>query len=199
MNQENKICYFNTKIEKIRYLEKMYEEFAKKKGVWKLEEEILKFQKSDFNFKNVEKIVEWKDPVYKKFKKKSFKLNTEANVQKITKEAFSKIKEGEKCRENDIKEAIEILDTLDGVGVPVATAILMTYDQDRFTVMDWRVWNILFLCCRLDRPFPKTVTADDYPPYLKACQNLASELRISLRTLDRALWISSKNYSEMTL
>ena len=82
------------------------------------------------------------------------------------------------------------------MGISVASAILMAYNPEKFTPIDWRVWNALFLLCELDRPYPKNLKKDDYIEYLKACRKLARKLNIDLRTLDRALWTASKKYCD---
>ena len=86
------------------------------------------------------------------------------------------------------KSAIETLDRLHGVGVPMASAILTTIDPEKYTVIDVRALESLGLS-KWDG------TASFYVDYLQACRALAFKYKVSLRTLDRALWQWSKEKS----
>jgi len=176
-------------VEKIKYLEEKY-----KRKYMKNEEEILNLRnKKYFTLSELQKIMEWKNPFYGT--KKNSENNREEKVKKITSECFEKLKN----REDDastIKSVLNSLKKLEGVGISVASAILMAYNPEKFTPIDWRVWNALFLLCELDRPYPKNLKKDDYIEYLKACRKLARKLNIDLRTLDRALWTASKKYCD---
>jgi hypothetical protein len=80
------------------------------------------------------------------------------------------------------REAIEILDTLHGVGVPVASAIMTTINPVRYTIIDIYALRSLGVS---DAP---TDNVDYYVAYLQKCRELAQQFKISLRTLDHALW-----------
>lgn len=183
---------FKLSSEKIKYLEEKYKQRVVDEH-WKLEKEILNFsEKKDLGYEELKKIVKWKTPrISKRFNK--YWQGRDDEIREITRDAF-RIIMNKKDDQDAIKKAIDELDQLGWVGIGVATAILMSYDKEKFTVMDWRVWNILFLCCYLKEPYPKPPKSEHYCCYLKACRNLADKLRINLRTLDCALWISSKNY-----
>jgi len=176
-------------VEKLKYLEEKYKE-----KYMKNEEEISNLRnKKYFTLSELKKIMEWKNPFYRT--KKNSENNREEKVKKITSECFEKLKN----REDDastIKSVLNSLKKLEGVGISVASAILMVYNPEKFTPIDWRVWNALFLLCELDRPYPKNLKKDDYIEYLKACRKLARKLNIDLRTLDRALWTASKKYCD---
>jgi hypothetical protein len=77
--------------------------------------------------------------------------------------------------------AVEILDGLHGVGVPVASAILTTIHPTKYTVIDFRALESLGVS-KWDG------SVDYYLGYLRACSELAFKHKVSLRTLDRALW-----------
>lgn len=78
--------------------------------------------------------------------------------------------------------AIAALVRLDGVGVPVASAILTAINPERYTIIDFRV--LISLGSNKKPPY----SIDFYLAYLTRCRELARELNISLRTLDHALW-----------
>lgn len=190
---------FKLSSEKIKCLEKKYKQKARTTKHWEVEEKILNYSgKKELGYKEVKEIVKWKaSRISKRFNAYWQKQNDK--IQRITKEAFKIIKDKEDDQDA-IKKAIDKLCELKakgkgkGVGVPISTAILMSYNKEKFTVMDWRVWNILFLICHLKELYPKNIKSNHYYLYLKVCRDLANNLGVGLRTLDRALWISSKNY-----
>lgn len=79
------------------------------------------------------------------------------------------------------RAAIEALDRLHGVGIPMASAIMTAIYPDKFTVTDWRALEALGVT-----KWPDNV--DFYLAYLSACRDLARRYGVSLRALDRALW-----------
>jgi hypothetical protein len=80
------------------------------------------------------------------------------------------------------KEAIEELDGLAGIGVPVASAILTAIYPERYTIIDINALAGLGVSNELqDR-------ADYYVFYLQNCRDLAYKCRRSLRDIDHALW-----------
>jgi hypothetical protein len=80
------------------------------------------------------------------------------------------------------RSAIEILDRLHGVGVPVASAILTTVNPEKYTIIDIYALKSLGVT---DGPTNKV---DYYLAYLRKCRQLAQQFQIALRTLDHALW-----------
>jgi hypothetical protein len=87
------------------------------------------------------------------------------------------------------KWAIETLCELKGVGIPVASAILTMVYPDRYTIIDFRALKALGI-----QRGAGEETADFYLEYLQGCRSLARDYKISLRTLDRALWQWSKEH-----
>ena len=79
------------------------------------------------------------------------------------------------------RAAIAVLCGLDGVGVPVASAIMTAVKPEVFTVIDFRALESLGVTSY-------TMGADLYLAYLQACRKLSSQNQVSLRALDRALW-----------
>ena len=83
---------------------------------------------------------------------------------------------------------MDVLTKLDGVQVRMASAILLFVNSDRFTVLDWRAWDVLHENGYLPDELPDDPTVEDYLLYLGACWAIANEYDVSLRTLDMALW-----------
>ncbi len=79
-----------------------------------------------------------------------------------------------------------ILTLLHGVGVPMASALLMVWQPDQHTVIDVRAVKSLVNNSEIDDPAP-----DLYPPYMKyldKCKEISKRCGRSLRTVDRALY-----------
>jgi len=85
------------------------------------------------------------------------------------------------------RSAVAVLCGLNGVEVPVASAILTVINPERFTIIDFRALESLGITDR-----QAYYTIDFFIDYLRFCRGLASQCRVGLRTLDRALWQWSK-------
>jgi hypothetical protein len=84
------------------------------------------------------------------------------------------------------RASVAVLSGLNGVQIPVASAILAAVDPARFTIIDFRALEALSIVGQ------QYITIDFYLAYLVECRNIARENRVTLRTLDRALWQWSK-------
>ena len=82
---------------------------------------------------------------------------------------------------NTERAAVAVLLGLQGVHVPVASAVLTAIDPERYTVIDFRALEALG-SDSVDR------SVNFYLRYLDACRRIAKENRVKLRDLDRALW-----------
>lgn len=123
----------------------------------------------NYTRENLKVIVHWKSP-------RRIALiddNTDAEVAKALRFAT------DVCTSE--RSAVETLDRLHGVGVPVAFAILTTAHPTKYTIIDFRALESLGVS-RWDG------SVNYYLSYLQACRDLAFKHKISLRTLDRALW-----------
>lgn len=86
-----------------------------------------------------------------------------------------------------------VLRILDGVGNPMASAILTVWRPDQFTVLDFRAVGALRRLTALGllgspAPEGRSGTLPGYGAYLAAYQPIADRLGVSYRDLDRALW-----------
>jgi thermostable 8-oxoguanine DNA glycosylase len=109
-----------------------------------------------------------------------FPKNDDAVIQEHIERAVHK---------SNVRDKVEALTSLSGIGVPVASAVLLFINPDRFTVIDERAWNVLQETGYLPQELSDDPTVDEYLLYLGACWTLANEYDVSLRTLDRALWV----------
>ena len=84
------------------------------------------------------------------------------------------------------KTKIKSLMVLKGVSWPVASVILHFAFPNRYPIMDFRViWS-------LGWKQPKYYNFDFWQKYVNELRKLAKKYKVSLRTLDKALWYYSK-------
>lgn len=117
-------------------------------------------------------IGEWKSPRIRP----QIARNIEPGVRGLTEAAFLIRDEGRRLR---------VLLSLPGVGVAVASVILHFADPARYPIYDVRVRAALRRA-GVRRRFPPT--PDGWQAYTRALRGLAARHRVSLRTLDKALW-----------
>ncbi len=114
------------------------------------------------------------------------KATFDEQIPRVTRKAFARASTGSR---DGLVEAVDWLDDLPGVGVRMATAILMFYDPERYSVMDVNAWRSLVHIGFAD-PFDFWYEeSEDYPAYNEACLRLSRELHHTLRETDRALWV----------
>lgn len=83
------------------------------------------------------------------------------------------------------RAAVAVLLGLNGVQVPVASAVLTAIDPEKFTIIDFRALEALGVV-------QPAININFYLAYLEECRRIAGVNNVSLRTLDRALWQWSK-------
>lgn len=135
----------------------------------------LAFDDGSWTVEEVEWIVRWKSSRSIGY----FERNDREEVKHLVSDALNA---------TSVSEKVEILTRLDGVQVRMASAILLFVNPDRFTVLDWRAWDVLHENGYLPDEMPDDPTVEDYLLYLGACWAIANEYDVSLRTLDMALW-----------
>lgn len=130
--------------------------------------------RGDFTRDNLAKIFKWKT---RDRGKSRLLRNQDAEIEEALRLATGAIHP---------RTAISVLRGLDGVEVPVASAVMTMIYPNRYTVIDFRALETL----GVEQSFP-TVTY--YLAYLHRCQIIAKDWCLSLRELDRALWQWSVN------
>jgi len=167
-----------------RVLEQQEPRYAEEEDMYEEEVARLKslptaFEEDEWSRDDIEWIIEWKVGVFVKPVLRNLRENDDEKVQTRVEEAV---------HETSIRSKVEALTSLQGVGVPVASAILLFIDPERFTVIDKRAWGALREMEYIDRELSEDPSVDEYLLYLGACWTLANEYDVSLRTLDMALW-----------
>lgn len=82
---------------------------------------------------------------------------------------------------------IKILTRIKGIGLSIASAILTVCYPNKFTILDYRVWNILLKDKKVKYKNLPTLTLK-YLDYVNICKNYAKKLKLSLRDFDRVMW-----------
>ena len=147
--------------------------------------------RSHLTVDKLQRIMDWK---YPRGRTRGYaQQNGPDQVESVTRGAFSQA---------DPADAVGELCRLKGVWVAMASAILTVFDPLRFTVLDVRAWNALKTLKLLDElglaEFDQhTDSPAAYRAYLKACVRLAEEAKVSLRSLDRCVWILDASRSVM--
>ena len=129
----------------------------------------------DLSLQNLKVIYRWKSPR----RIGLLKENTPAAIGQALSHAL--------CAKT-IREAIDSLTCLHGVGVKTASAILTAIDQKRYTVLDWRSLEALGA--------ENGEGVDLYIRYVEACGSMANKYGVTMRDFDRANWQWSKNKSD---
>ena len=81
-----------------------------------------------------------------------------------------------------IGHALMVLDSLPGVGIPVASAILMAMHPNCFTVIDRQAYRAL------SADFRDPISPTEYFEYLAFCREQANLFGVNLRKYHQALW-----------
>ena len=111
--------------------------------------------------------------------------NDAKTVKTLTKHAFDLASRG------DVELAVQTLirdgdKGLHGVQTRMAAAILTVYDRDTYTMMDRRARASLV---KQGHDVPDVYTPERYADYLELCTDLSKRIRVTLRELDRCLFV----------
>lgn len=135
-------------------------------------------QGGDFSKENLRVMYRWKmaSRKYLKQEQKYFDKNSDESVARVLRYAVGAVSNG------DVGRAFRELQSLEGIGLAVASAFLTAIFPEQFTVID----IIAFRALGVPEKTPLTVPL--YIRYLSYCDHQARRLGISLRDMDRALW-----------
>jgi thermostable 8-oxoguanine DNA glycosylase len=87
------------------------------------------------------------------------------------------------------RKRLAALTSLRGVGIPMASAILMLLEPDRYAVIDIRVWQLLRTRNAVKgNPAGTNFTFKQWAAYLRVVRRLAKEIRVSVRDVERTLF-----------
>jgi hypothetical protein len=92
-------------------------------------------------------------------------------------------------RTPDEREKVVVLTGLKGVGIPMASSLLMLLDPARYGVLDIRVWQLLHQHGHVSgNPGGRSFTVDHWIEFLAVVRGLAAALRVSVRRAELALF-----------
>lgn len=77
---------------------------------------------------------------------------------------------------------INLLQSLPGVGIGIATAILTLAHPQNYGIIDYRVWKVLY------GKKKKTFTLKDYHKYLEDIRRIGKTLQCDVQEVDYLLW-----------
>ncbi len=120
----------------------------------------------------------WKEP--RERLRRRWAANTEEQVQALSRKALSAPDEARR---------ILHLCRLQGVGVPIASALLTLTDPERYGVIDIRVWQVLHLYNEVDYdPRGDALQVLHWLDYLDKIRLWAGELKVTARAIERTLF-----------
>lgn len=138
-------------------------------------------------------ICEWKTPR----QRNRYKTNSDEDIQNITSNVISE--------HLNIEKQIPTLTQLDGVGVPVASAVLTVIFPEDYCVLDYRAWRALLW--EISEPFSfrdysefsgimdnfrSYASLDSYKQYLEKIRTLSRQNQMTPRKIEMALWMYDK-------
>ena len=123
------------------------------------------------------KIGRWKSPRPTKY----YESNSEALVKEISNIAF--------CTTNE-ELKIGILTLLKGCSYPVASVILHFKYPNHYPIIDFRaLWSLRGIK-------PPNYTYEFWQKYVDDTRSIAGQLKVDIRTLDKALWKYSEEHQK---
>jgi hypothetical protein len=119
------------------------------------------------------------------------KKNSAARVRTATWRALATQDEG-RC--------LEALMSLDGVSLPMASAVLTLLNPRRYGVIDIRVWQLLYgIGAVTKNPSGVGFTFSHWHQFLMIVRQFAEEFHVSARDIERSLFSAHQAYQKGTL
>ena len=95
------------------------------------------------------------------------------------------------------KDKMQRLRKLKGVQVPVASAVLTMTDPKNYGVIDFRVWQTLYLYGLVDdKPLGSSLSLTNWIQYLEIIRSLAKNNKMKARDIDRTLFEYHKSLEQ---
>lgn len=145
------------------------------------------FREGSFTWKDTEWIVWW---YYRRYlgafpdaERRSVEDAFRENEFETVEEAVKRVVETD-----DLRERVSALTSLDGVGVPIASAFLFYIFPEEYLVVGEREWGVLHAVDELDAPYPDPPSIAEYETYVGAAREVRDRVAVDFPTLYRALW-----------
>lgn len=95
------------------------------------------------------------------------------------------------------RQRLEVLRTLQGVSVPMASAILTLLDPRRYGVIDIRVWQLLYKLGVVEqKPGGTGFNFDNWYRFLMIVRYFSRRLSVTARAIERTLFIVHRKYQK---
>ena len=122
---------------------------------------------------------------------KHIRRNREKTTRRITRAAFGTRSERKK---------LDFLTRLNGVSVPMASAILMLTNPRRYGVIDIRVWQLLYnMGTVTTNPDGVSFNFKQWSRFLKVIRYFAGKYNVGARDIERTLFNVHSRYQKGTL
>ena len=132
--------------------------------------------KGEFSRAEFLKMCDWKSPRASGW----YKRNREKTIKSISRNVLASRSE---------RKRLELLNSLKGVSIPMASAILMLINPKKYGVIDIRVWQLLYKVGAVKRkPKGQGFIFNDWYQYLCILRHHAREMKVSARTIERTLF-----------
>jgi len=131
------------------------------------------------NYDEFDQILEWKLKGQRGRTERLRQGNTEDIIQVVTSVALN-IEHDDNDYELELR--VNLLRSLRGVEVPVASAVLALVYPNMYAVIDFRVWRQLF------QEEKRDFNIRDYKRYIQRIRELAEQLRWPCQEVDYAIW-----------
>ncbi len=116
------------------------------------------------------------------------KSNPEQRIRDITAKAFRTPYE---------KRKLELLTSLSGVSIPMASAVLMLTDPKNYGVIDIRVWELMHKIGTVNsNPNGKNFTFKQWYRYLSILRHFAKKFRVKARDVERTLFLYHRDHQK---
>lgn len=159
-------------------LEQSGEEAESTKGLFRLTQSIQ--NQKFFQRDQALRVLRWKSPRPTRY----YQLNSKLDFEVITRVAL---------KQDDDRLKIHILAALQGVRYPSASALLMIFDQNKYPVIDIRVWQQLYKFGLVkENPRGRGFTLNQWGKYLEIIRSFASDLKLSARQVEKRLFDFSR-------
>ncbi|GEM_PF-2487612 len=125
------------------------------------------------------RILNWKLRQQRNRTERYRKDNPDDLIRELT-GTFWRVRHPDEEKELEIK--LKVLMAIPGTGLGVASAILTLSAPDKFAIIDFRNWKVLY------NEDKKVFTLSDYKKYLKDIRQLALQLECEAQEIDYLLW-----------
>ena len=144
-------------------------------------------RRGSFTRAEFRRMCQWKSPRARRL----WETNSAARVRAVSRAVLAT---------RDERRRMELLTSLTGVGVPMASAILTLIDPRRYGVLDIRAWQLLFAIRSVDaNRRGQGFTVAQWLDFLTALRSHAGRLRVTARAIEYTLFHCHRKFQHGTL